>query len=154
MINNQVTLSKRNPDHCSNFRAELIAIEKALKILKTLHTSEVIWFLVHSKSTIQHLKGYHNLMDKTSLNIFKFPQQLTSTNEINLQWIPLHVEISSNETADSLVKEGNVTNTDIEGLNLSSKFKSENRCTSPPPQSVANTQPGEKGPNRHIKTEE
>lgn len=33
--NNQVMLSKRNPDHCSNVQAQLITIEEALKTLKT-----------------------------------------------------------------------------------------------------------------------
>ncbi|GFV04160.1 RNase H domain-containing protein [Trichonephila clavipes] len=65
---NDVQISIRNPDPCSVFRSELIAISGALD--HTLNSSkDSIWILTDSRSSIQYLKNWPNIMDSTSLDI-------------------------------------------------------------------------------------
>ncbi|GFT71976.1 RNase H domain-containing protein [Trichonephila clavipes] len=42
----------RNSDFCSVFRSELIAIDEALRIIKTMTSPDEIWILCDSRSAI------------------------------------------------------------------------------------------------------
>ncbi|GFT41156.1 RNase H domain-containing protein [Trichonephila clavipes] len=74
----------RNPDFCSVFRSELIAIDEALRIIKTVTSPDEIWILCDSRSAIQHLSDWINIGDKRSrsqfLKILKnFPSNMRYT---------------------------------------------------------------------------
>ncbi|GFV49211.1 RNase H domain-containing protein [Trichonephila clavipes] len=47
--------------------SELIAIDEALRIIKTVTSSDEIWILCDSRSAIQHLSDWTNVGGKTSL---------------------------------------------------------------------------------------
>ncbi|GFX98670.1 RNase H domain-containing protein [Trichonephila clavipes] len=51
-------IQRRNPDDCSVFRSELIAIDEALGSLASLPTGKEIWILSDSRSAIQHLSNW------------------------------------------------------------------------------------------------
>ncbi|GFS89532.1 putative RNA-directed DNA polymerase from transposon BS [Trichonephila clavipes] len=67
----------RNPDFCSVFRSELIAIDEALRIIKMVTSSDEIWILCDSRSAIQHLSNWTNVGDKTSVSILKNLKELS-----------------------------------------------------------------------------
>ncbi|PRD32712.1 UNVERIFIED_CONTAM: hypothetical protein NCL1_19643 [Trichonephila clavipes] len=48
-------IQRRNPDRCSVFCSELIAIDEALGSLASLPYGKEIWILFDSRSAIQHL---------------------------------------------------------------------------------------------------
>ncbi|GFV03881.1 uncharacterized protein TNCV_3173151 [Trichonephila clavipes] len=50
-------IQRRNPDSCSVFRSELIAIDEALGSLASLPNGKDIWILSDSRSAIQHLSN-------------------------------------------------------------------------------------------------
>ncbi|GFT18126.1 uncharacterized protein TNCV_182941 [Trichonephila clavipes] len=50
-------IQRRNPDGCSVFRSELIAIDEALGSLASLPDGKEIWILPDNRSAIQHLIG-------------------------------------------------------------------------------------------------
>ncbi|GFV36621.1 RNase H domain-containing protein [Trichonephila clavipes] len=59
---NDVKISIRNPDHCSVFRSELIAIGGALdRALNSYKDS--IWIRLDSRSSIQYLNNSPKIMD-------------------------------------------------------------------------------------------
>ncbi|GFW63436.1 RNase H domain-containing protein [Trichonephila clavipes] len=98
----------RNSDFCSVFRSELIAIDEALRIIKTMTSPDEIWILCDSRSAIQHLSDWTNVGDKTSLSvsILKNLKELSQQHEIYFQWIPSHIGLFGNDTADLLAKKG------------------------------------------------
>ncbi|UYV81132.1 hypothetical protein LAZ67_20000127 [Cordylochernes scorpioides] len=98
-------INRRNPDFCSVFRSELIAIYEALKSIRNTNYQD-IWILTDSRSAIQHLSHTGELRDKISRNIIGYLQKLSKTSKIHLQWIPSHVGIEGNEAADVLAKKG------------------------------------------------
>ncbi|GFU64417.1 hypothetical protein TNCV_3947841 [Trichonephila clavipes] len=49
------------------FLSELIAIDEALRIIKTMTSPDEIWILCDSRSAIQHLSDWTNVGDKTSV---------------------------------------------------------------------------------------
>ncbi|GFX74919.1 putative RNA-directed DNA polymerase from transposon BS [Trichonephila clavipes] len=100
------TIKITNPDFCSVFRSELIAIDEALRIFKTVTSSDEIWILCDSRSAIQHLSDWTNVGDKTSVSILKNLKELSQQHEIYFQWIPSHIGLFGNDTADLLAKEG------------------------------------------------
>ncbi|UYV65980.1 hypothetical protein LAZ67_3006054 [Cordylochernes scorpioides] len=61
-------MNRRNPDFCSVFRSELIAIYEALKSIRNTNYQD-IWILTDSRSAIQHLSHTGELRDKVSRNI-------------------------------------------------------------------------------------
>ncbi|GFY06235.1 uncharacterized protein TNCV_2680291 [Trichonephila clavipes] len=79
---NSVKICKRNPDYCTIFRAELLAIAETLKMCFTESVNTDVWVLSDSQSSIQHLSqwwsGYHHT----------------------------HMNVSGNEIADGLAREG------------------------------------------------
>ncbi|GFX45043.1 putative RNA-directed DNA polymerase from transposon BS [Trichonephila clavipes] len=95
-----------NSDFCSVFRSELIAIDEALRIIKTITSPDEIWILCDSRSAIQHLSDWTNVEDKTSVSILKNLKELSQQHEIYFQWIPSHIGLFGNDTADLLAKEG------------------------------------------------
>ncbi|GFV73962.1 RNase H domain-containing protein [Trichonephila clavipes] len=86
-------------------RSELIAIDEALRIIKTMTSPDEIWILCDSRSAIQHLSDWTNVGDKTSVSILKNLKELSQQHEIYFQWIPSHIGLFGNDTADLLAKE-------------------------------------------------
>ncbi|GFW31177.1 RNase H domain-containing protein [Trichonephila clavipes] len=62
-------IRKRNPDSCSVFRGELIAIDEALGSLASLPTGKEIWILSDSRSAIQHLSNWQSVRDNVGVSI-------------------------------------------------------------------------------------
>ncbi|GFW65967.1 RNase H domain-containing protein [Trichonephila clavipes] len=87
-------------------KSELIAIDEALRIIKTMTSPDEIWILCDSRSAIQHLSDWTNIGDKTSVSILKNLKELSQQHEIYFQWIPSHIGLFGNDTADLLAKEG------------------------------------------------
>ncbi|GFW55923.1 probable RNA-directed DNA polymerase from transposon BS [Trichonephila clavipes] len=87
-------------------KSELIAIDEALRIIKTMTSPDEIWILCDSRSAIQHLSDWTNVGDKTSVSILKNLKELSQQHEIYFQWIPSHIGLFGNDTADLLAKEG------------------------------------------------
>ncbi|GFX85116.1 RNase H domain-containing protein [Trichonephila clavipes] len=79
-------------------------LDEALRIIKTVTSSNEIWILCGSRSAIQHLSDWTNVGDKTS--ILKNLKELSQQHEIYFQWIPSHIGLFGNDTADLLAKEG------------------------------------------------
>ncbi|GBO06673.1 hypothetical protein AVEN_90420-1 [Araneus ventricosus] len=96
----------RNPDNCSVFRSELLAIEAGLEAILNENNYGAVWILSDSRSSIQHLKDWNNVGDRTSISILKLLRHIGVDHEVHLQWIPSHVDIYGNEVADNLAKQG------------------------------------------------
>ncbi|KFM77377.1 hypothetical protein X975_02628, partial [Stegodyphus mimosarum] len=116
----------RNSDHCSIFRLELIAISKALDYA-LCSSSDMIWILTDSRSSIQYLKNWPKIMDETSQAIVSKLFELGQRKSIYLQWIPSHVQVYGNETADDLARKGcdllTPTSTDLCPTEIHSYYK-------------------------------
>ncbi|GFV49030.1 RNase H domain-containing protein [Trichonephila clavipes] len=54
---------------------------------------------------MQHLSDWTNVGDKTSVSILKNLKELSQQHEIYFQWIPSHIGLFGNDTADLLAKE-------------------------------------------------
>ncbi|GBN26009.1 hypothetical protein AVEN_141622-1 [Araneus ventricosus] len=96
----------RNPDNCSVFRSELLAIEAGLKTILNENNYGTVWILSDSRSSIQHLKDWNNVGDRTGISILKLLRHIGVDHEVHLQWIPSHAYIYGNEVTDDLVKQG------------------------------------------------
>ncbi|GFY30325.1 RNase H domain-containing protein [Trichonephila clavipes] len=103
-ISNHIKL--RNSDGCSICRSELIAIDKGLKDALLILSLNSIWILSDNRSAIEHLSNWHKKGDNTGVAILEKLNYLNSSREIHLQWVPSHVNIAGNETANSLAKDG------------------------------------------------
>ncbi|GBN00540.1 hypothetical protein AVEN_61449-1 [Araneus ventricosus] len=88
----------RNPDKCSVFRSELLAIRETLNFALHFENSD-IYILTDSKSSIQYLKSWPEIRENPVKRLF--PKLLVCS-----QWIPSHVGVFDNEEADVLAKEG------------------------------------------------
>ncbi|GFY12661.1 RNase H domain-containing protein [Trichonephila clavipes] len=84
---NDVKISIRNPDHCSVFRSELIAINGALDHALNSY-NDSIWILTDSRSSIQYLKNWPKIMDITGLGILSKLVRLGQRKQVCIQWIP------------------------------------------------------------------
>ncbi|GFV07606.1 RNase H domain-containing protein [Trichonephila clavipes] len=102
---NDVKISIRNPDHCSVFRSELIAISGTLDHDLNSY-KDSIWILTDSRSFIQYLKNWPKIMDSTGLDILTKLVRLGQRKQVYLQWIPSHVGAPGNEAADELAGRG------------------------------------------------
>ncbi|GFS62510.1 RNase H domain-containing protein [Trichonephila clavipes] len=102
---NDVKISIRNPDHCSVFRSELIAISGTLDHALNSY-KDSIWILTDSRGFIQYLKNWPKIMDSTGIDILSKLVRLGQRKQVCLQWIPSHVGVSGNETADELADRG------------------------------------------------
>ncbi|XP_055939664.1 uncharacterized protein LOC129969228 [Argiope bruennichi] len=100
------SLCQRNPDFCSVFRSELLAIDEGLK--KILHENNYknLWILTDSRSSIEHLNNWTYVGDKASLSILQKLKLISLQHDIHFQWIPSHVDLLGNEIADRLAKKG------------------------------------------------
>ncbi|GBN47241.1 hypothetical protein AVEN_219628-1 [Araneus ventricosus] len=96
----------RNPDNCSVFRSELLAIEAGLEAILNRNNYGAVWILSDSRSSIQHLKDWNNVGDRTGISILKLLRHIGMDHEVHLQWIPSHVDIYGNKVADDLAKQG------------------------------------------------
>ncbi|XP_054720930.1 uncharacterized protein LOC129230551 [Uloborus diversus] len=54
-------LSRRNPDFCSVFKSELIAIDEGLGSILSSPGSSAVWILSDSRSSIQYLSNWHKV---------------------------------------------------------------------------------------------
>ncbi|GFU86192.1 RNase H domain-containing protein [Trichonephila clavipes] len=94
-----------NPDHCSVFISELIAISGALDHALNF-CKDSIWILIESSSSIQYLKNWPKIMDSTDVDILSKLSKLGQRKQVCLQWIPSHVDVPGNEEANELVGSG------------------------------------------------
>ncbi|GFT28304.1 RNase H domain-containing protein [Trichonephila clavipes] len=97
---------QRNPDGCSVFHIELIAIDESLGSLASLPTGKEIWILSDSRSAIQHLSNWQSVRDNVGVSILTKLKRLFTSHQIHLQWIPSHIDLEGNEIADALAKSG------------------------------------------------
>ncbi|GFW15342.1 transposable element Tc1 transposase [Trichonephila clavipes] len=96
----------QNPEGCSVFRNELIAIDEALGSLAFLPNGKKIWILSDSGSAIQHLSSWQSVRDNVGVLILIKLKRLSTSHQIHLQWIPSHIDLEGNEIADTLAKAG------------------------------------------------
>ncbi|GFT33241.1 hypothetical protein TNCV_4767271 [Trichonephila clavipes] len=59
-------------------RSELIAIDEALRIIKTMTSPDEIWILCDSRSAIQHLSDWTNVGDKNRSQFLKILKNFPS----------------------------------------------------------------------------
>ncbi|GBO23184.1 hypothetical protein AVEN_186304-1 [Araneus ventricosus] len=95
----------RNPDNCSVFRSELLAIREALNFALHFENND-IYILTDSKSSIQYLKNWPEFREKTDQEVISKISTLSQKSRVCFQWIPSHVGVFGNEEADVLSKEG------------------------------------------------
>ncbi|GFV79159.1 uncharacterized protein TNCV_2613451 [Trichonephila clavipes] len=95
----------RNPDGCSVFRSELIAIDEALGFFASRPYGKKIWIL-SDRSSIQHLSKWQSVRDNVGVSILTKLKRLSTSHQIYLQWIPSHIYLERNEVADTLAKAG------------------------------------------------
>ncbi|GFY15542.1 RNase H domain-containing protein [Trichonephila clavipes] len=99
-------IQRRNPDVCSVFRSELLAIDEALVSLASLPNGTEIWILPDSRSAIQHLSNWKSVRDNVGVSILTKLKRLSTSHQIHLQWIPSHIDLEETEIADTLAKAG------------------------------------------------
>ncbi|GFW79126.1 probable RNA-directed DNA polymerase from transposon BS [Trichonephila clavipes] len=99
-------IQRRNPDGCSVFRSELIAINEALGFLASLPNGKEIWILSDSRSAIQHLLNWQSVRDNVGVSVLTKLKRLSTSHQIHLQWIPSHIGLAGNEIMDTLAKAG------------------------------------------------
>ncbi|GFX11028.1 uncharacterized protein TNCV_512881 [Trichonephila clavipes] len=101
-----IKFQRRNADHASVFRTELIAILCGLSFINNIIdlTFSEIWILTDSRSSTEHLSNWPSIGDSTSRSILHLFQQLSDWHPIHLQWVPSHVGLLGNEVADDLAK--------------------------------------------------
>ncbi|GBN30122.1 hypothetical protein AVEN_270067-1 [Araneus ventricosus] len=121
-------IKKRNPNFCSVFRSELIAIDEALDHMISNNSSCDICIFTDSRSSIQFLSNWRNIGDKTGTDIVNKLRIYSSHNNIHLQWIPSHVDLFFNDLADELAKESSAELLDNRGLLTYSEIFSEVRA--------------------------
>ncbi|GFT06397.1 uncharacterized protein TNCV_3355461 [Trichonephila clavipes] len=100
-------VQRRNPDGCSVFRSELIAIDEALGSLASLPNGKEIWILSDIRSAIQHLSKWHSVRDIVGVSILTkskttFHIASNSSAVVSLS----HIHLEGNEIADTLAKAG------------------------------------------------
>ncbi|GFT39240.1 RNase H domain-containing protein [Trichonephila clavipes] len=130
----------RNPDGCSVFRSDLIAIDEALGSLASLPTGKEIWILSDSRSAIQHLSNWQSGRDNVGVSILTKLKRLSTSHQIHLKWIPSHAVLEGNETANTLAKAGACEvpepSAPLTSLETFSRTKHQNKTTWITPQSI------------------
>ncbi|GFU21565.1 RNase H domain-containing protein [Trichonephila clavipes] len=135
-------IQRRNPDSCSVFRSELIAIDEALGSLASLPNGKEIWLLSDSRSAIQRLSNLLGVRENVGVSILTKLKRLSTSHQIHLQWIPSHIDLEGNEIADTLTKacafEVPEPSVSLTFLEIFSKTKHQNKTAwiTPPPQST------------------
>ncbi|GBN71096.1 hypothetical protein AVEN_247195-1 [Araneus ventricosus] len=117
----------RNPDNCSVFRSELLAITEALDFALRSETSDT-YILTDSKSSIQYLKNWTKISEKTGQEIISKIVSLSQRSRVCIQWIPSHVGVFGNEVADLLSKEGSALPSAASGELFASEISSTDRA--------------------------
>ncbi|GBL99145.1 hypothetical protein AVEN_64136-1 [Araneus ventricosus] len=98
------TLSYRLHNCCSVFTAELVAIFCALQEISPSSQRKFIIY-TDSMSALQTLSHYDTQMHPVGLEILSILQFLRNKSfNIIFCWVPSHVRISGNETADAIAK--------------------------------------------------
>ncbi|GBN49139.1 hypothetical protein AVEN_241628-1 [Araneus ventricosus] len=92
--------------HRSLLRHQNVFIEAGLEAILNENNYRAVWIVSDSRSSIQHLKDWNNVGDRTSISILKLLRHIGVDHEVHLQWIPSHVDIYGNEVADNLAKQG------------------------------------------------
>ncbi|GFR28347.1 RNase H domain-containing protein [Trichonephila clavata] len=87
---------EKNPDHSLVFRSELVAIREALNLALDNRTSNT-WILTDSKSSIQFLKDWSNVLGMLGQEILSKLSAFTQVSSVCFQWIPSHVGVYVNE---------------------------------------------------------
>ncbi|XP_042904077.2 uncharacterized protein [Parasteatoda tepidariorum] len=136
VIKNQDDVTKikrRNPNHCSVFRSELIDINAALEHMISIESTENIWIFTDINSSVQYLSYWQSISDRIGLNIIDNLMTYSYHNDIHLQWIPSHVNLHFNDLAKELAKEGSNDPIDSSGLltynEIYAKVKADNNRT-------------------------
>ncbi|UYV71189.1 hypothetical protein LAZ67_8002079 [Cordylochernes scorpioides] len=80
-------INRRNPEFCSVFRSELIAIYEVSKSIRNIK-HHYIWILTDSRSAIQHLSHTGDLRDKVSRNIIGYIQKLSIPQKFTFNGYP------------------------------------------------------------------
>lgn len=92
-----------------------------------------IWILSDSRSAIQHMTNWQKVRDSDGVSILSKLKLLSKSHDIHLQWIPSHVDLEGNETADTLAKAGACETTEplapLTFLEFFSRVKSINKTT-------------------------
>ncbi|GFU02143.1 RNase H domain-containing protein [Trichonephila clavipes] len=101
-----IKFNRRNADHASVFREELIAIMRGLALVKNTRDQPFseIWIHTDSRSSLQHLSNWPSIDNITSRSIQYLFQRLSDRHPIHLQWVPSHVGLPGKEVADDLAK--------------------------------------------------
>ena len=102
----ETLLKQRNADFSSVFGSELFAIDMALDFSLARQLVGDIWLLVDSRSVIQYLENWRNIVDQRGICVFEKLKMLSRSSIIHFQWIPSHVNLKYNDIADSLAKSG------------------------------------------------
>ncbi|GBN14748.1 hypothetical protein AVEN_168240-1 [Araneus ventricosus] len=95
----------RNPDNCSVYRSELLAIREALDFPLRSETSDT-YILTDRKSSIQYLKNWLKIPENTGQEIISKIAALSRKGRVCIQWILSHVGVFGNEVADFLARKG------------------------------------------------
>ena len=102
--NPSASLSTPVGDLCSNYRAEMQALQAAARYLAEREQHQNIVFLTDSLSALQSIMS--GPTDHPTKQLCDSLKILSQQNNVILQWIPAHVGIRGNETADQLAKAG------------------------------------------------
>ncbi|GBN54504.1 hypothetical protein AVEN_98493-1 [Araneus ventricosus] len=94
----------RNPDNCSVFRSELLAIREALVFPLRFEIRDT-YILTDTKSSIQYLKNWPKIEEQTGQEIISKIVTLSQKSRVCIQWIPSHIGVFSNEVVGLLAKE-------------------------------------------------
>ena len=97
----QIENSAATGKHCTNYGAEVKALEQGAKAVDDLtdQTTDVV-FLTNSRSALDAL---HNQSEPHLSGIL---HSILGKRRVVLQWIPVHCGIKDNEMADKLAKKG------------------------------------------------
>ncbi|GBM06445.1 hypothetical protein AVEN_58297-1 [Araneus ventricosus] len=129
---NKYSIKQRNPDFCSVFRSELLAIDVGLETIMSESNFGDFWILTDSSNSIQHLKNWTYIGDRTILSILQKLKLISLQNDVHFQWIPSHVDIKGNELADNLAKKdlshSIPSSSEITFLELFSRIKAQNKA--------------------------
>ncbi|GBN38235.1 hypothetical protein AVEN_15120-1 [Araneus ventricosus] len=117
----------RNPNNCSVFRSELLAIRDASDFVLRSETSDT-YILTDNKNSIQYLKNWPKIPEKTGQEIISKIITLSQKGRVCIQWIPSHVGVFGNEVEDLLAKEGSALPSVASGELFASEISSIHRA--------------------------
>ena len=87
--------------HCSNYRAETLALMKAVSMIEDSNEAfNSVVFLTDAMSVFEALTN--NKVPQLANAL----QRISTNLNVTLQWIPAHCRVAGNEDADQLAKQG------------------------------------------------